>query len=96
MQLPSMQYHTYFAWTDACDPASLNRYVIKNRDNIPDPLALILWSFFFSFPSLFMQGLSTAVLQAAADAVNDEVGNRECYIVVKNGKIVHEQYYLGM
>eukprot|EP00729_Bicosta_minor_P006994 gene6994-11262_t len=42
------------------------------------------------------QGLSTAVLQAAADAVNDEVGNRECYIVVKNGKIVHEQYYLGM
>ena len=43
-----------------------------------------------------MQGLSTAVLQAAADAVNDEVGNRECYIVVKNGKIVHEQYYLGM
>lgn len=91
MQLPSMQYHTYFAWIVACDPASLNRYVIKNRDNIPDPLVLLT-----PLSSLFMQGLSTAVLQAAADAVNDEVGNRECYIVVKNGKIVHEQYYLGM
>ena len=41
------------------------------------------------------QGLRTATLQQAADDVQIEVGNRECYIVVKNGKIVYEKYYLG-
>lgn len=39
------------------------------------------------------EGLSAEALQAAADAVNSAVSSRKCFLVVKNGKIVHEQYY---
>lgn len=44
-------------------------------------------------PTPTKQGLSSSVLQDAADAVDNWVGLRECFIVVKNGFIVHEQYY---
>lgn len=39
------------------------------------------------------QGLSSAALQKAADEVSKDVSQRKCFLVVKNGKIVHEQYY---
>lgn len=39
------------------------------------------------------QGLSTADLAAAAAGANDDMAGRVCYVVVKNGFIVHEQYY---
>jgi CubicO group peptidase (beta-lactamase class C family) len=38
------------------------------------------------------QGLSTAELEAADAATDAEMGSRVCYVVVKNGKIVHERY----
>eukprot|EP00756_Hemistasia_phaeocysticola_P000614 Hpha_TRINITY_DN10451_c0_g2::TRINITY_DN10451_c0_g2_i1::g.193440::m.193440 len=41
------------------------------------------------------QGLSTDELKAAEEAVNGAVGGRVCYLVVKNGKIVHETYRGG-
>jgi len=41
------------------------------------------------------QGLSSDELRAAEEAVNGEVGGRVCYLVVKNGKIVHETYRGG-
>jgi CubicO group peptidase (beta-lactamase class C family) len=37
--------------------------------------------------------LSTAELEAAAAGANRQMGGRTCYLVVKNGKIVHETYY---
>jgi len=39
------------------------------------------------------QGLSAADLQDAADETNDGVPGRVCYLVIKNGFIVHEEYY---
>jgi hypothetical protein len=39
------------------------------------------------------QGLSQAELQEAADATNDDIRGRDCYLVIKNGYIVFEQYY---
>lgn len=39
------------------------------------------------------QGLSQDALVAAAAAVNRDVAGRKCFAVVKNGKLVHEQYY---
>jgi len=41
------------------------------------------------------QGLSTAELQAAEAAVNEQVDGRVCYVVVKNGFIVYENYRQG-
>jgi hypothetical protein len=41
------------------------------------------------------QGLSTSELNAAAAASNNDMGGRVCYLVVKNGKLVHETYYRG-
>eukprot|EP00756_Hemistasia_phaeocysticola_P011458 Hpha_TRINITY_DN15122_c1_g16::TRINITY_DN15122_c1_g16_i1::g.129603::m.129603 len=41
------------------------------------------------------QGLSGEELKAAEEAVNNNVGGRVCYLVVKNGKIVHETYRGG-
>ena len=41
------------------------------------------------------QGLSTASLRAAEEAINNAVGGRVCYLVVKNGKIVAERYRNG-
>jgi|EP01047_Picozoa_sp_COSAG01_P012787 hypothetical protein len=38
------------------------------------------------------QGLSTEELRAADEATEQGMGNRVCYLVVKNGKIVHERY----
>ena len=38
------------------------------------------------------EGLSTAALRAADEAVESGMGGRVCYVVVKNGKIVHERY----
>jgi CubicO group peptidase (beta-lactamase class C family) len=38
------------------------------------------------------QGLSTAELEAADAATESGMGSRVCYVVVKNGKIVHERY----
>jgi len=39
------------------------------------------------------QGLSAAELQEAADDTNDDVPGRVCFLVIKNGLIVHEEYY---
>jgi CubicO group peptidase (beta-lactamase class C family) len=39
------------------------------------------------------QGLSTGDLAAAAAGANLQMGGRDCYLVVKNGYIVHETYY---
>lgn len=41
------------------------------------------------------QGLSSEELKAAEEAVNSNIGGRVCYLVVKNGKIVHETYRGG-
>jgi len=41
------------------------------------------------------QGLSSEELEAAERAINSNVGGRVCYLVVKNGKIVHETYRGG-
>jgi hypothetical protein len=38
------------------------------------------------------EGLSSAALRAADEAVESGMGGRVCYLVVKNGKIVHERY----
>ena len=40
-------------------------------------------------------GLSTEKLRESEEEVNDRVGGRVCYVVVKDGKIVAEQYRLG-
>ena len=41
------------------------------------------------------QGLSTAGLDRAEEQTNNEVGERDCFLVVKNGKIVKERYRRG-
>jgi len=41
------------------------------------------------------QGLSADALAAAASSVSNAVAGRKCFVVVKNGKIVHETYYGG-
>jgi CubicO group peptidase (beta-lactamase class C family) len=38
------------------------------------------------------QGLSSEELRAADAAIESAMGNRVCYVVAKNGKIVHERY----
>ena len=38
------------------------------------------------------QGLSADALRAADEATEAAMGSRVCYLVVKNGKIVHERY----
>jgi len=41
------------------------------------------------------QGLSSAELDAAADATYESIPGRVCYLVIKNGFIVKEEYYDG-
>jgi len=41
------------------------------------------------------QGLSGPALARAEERINNEVGNRTCYLLVKNGKIVFEKYRRG-
>jgi len=41
------------------------------------------------------QGLSSTALREAEERVNYDVGNRSCYLLVKNGKIVYERYRRG-
>mmetsp|Transcript_26546 Transcript_26546/g.79748 ORF Transcript_26546/g.79748 Transcript_26546/m.79748 type:complete len:427 (-) Transcript_26546:82-1362(-) len=41
------------------------------------------------------EGLSSELIELSELEINEMVGGRECYIVVKNGKIVYEKYRRG-